>query len=85
MRGHPYEPVPAPRRQPPGSLALLRAARVKAAATGRHYVVPEDVKALALPVLGHRLILTPEAELREVTASAVLGEILAGMPVPQAA
>ncbi|WP_240972509.1 AAA family ATPase [Nonomuraea composti] len=70
---------------PRGSLALLRAARVKAAAAGRHYVVPEDVKALAVPVLAHRLILTPEAELREVTAAAALGEILAGMPVPQAA
>ncbi|WP_326638453.1 MoxR family ATPase [Nonomuraea fuscirosea] len=70
---------------PRGSLALLRAARVKAAAAGRHFVVPEDVKALAVPVLAHRLILTPEAELREVTAAAALGEILAGMPVPQAA
>ncbi|SEK92467.1 AAA family ATPase [Nonomuraea pusilla] len=70
---------------PRGSLALLRAARVKAAAAGRHYVVPEDVKALAVPVIAHRLILTPEAELRDVTAAAVLGEILAGTPVPQAA
>ncbi|SDH48504.1 AAA family ATPase [Nonomuraea jiangxiensis] len=70
---------------PRGSLALLRAARVKAAAVGRHFVVPEDVKALAVPVLAHRLILTPEAELREVTAATALGEILAGMPVPQAA
>ncbi|MFI7614662.1 AAA family ATPase [Nonomuraea terrae] len=70
---------------PRASLALLRAARVKAAAAGRHYVVPEDVKALAVPVLAHRLILTPEAELREITAAAVLGEIIAGTPVPQAA
>ncbi|WP_236051551.1 AAA family ATPase [Nonomuraea cypriaca] len=70
---------------PRGSLALLRAARVKAAAAGRHFVVPEDVKALAVPVLAHRLILSPEAELREITAAAVLGEVLAGMPVPQAA
>jgi MoxR-like ATPase len=70
---------------PRGSLALLRAARVKAAAAGRHYVVPEDVKALTVPVLAHRLIRTPEAELRDVTAANVLGELLAGMPVPQAA
>jgi MoxR-like ATPase len=48
-------------------------------------VVPEDVKALAVPVLAHRLIRTPEAELRDVTAANVLGELLAGMPVPQAA
>ena len=54
-------------------------------AAGRHFVVPEDVKALAVSVIAHRLILTPEAELREVTAANVLGELLAGMPVPQAA
>ncbi|MFG1943080.1 AAA family ATPase [Nonomuraea sp. NPDC048826] len=70
---------------PRGSLALLRAARVKAAAAGRHYVLPEDVKALAVPVLAHRLIRTPEAELRDVTAAGVLGDLLAGMPLPQAA
>ncbi|MEV0583280.1 MoxR family ATPase [Nonomuraea sp. NPDC050310] len=70
---------------PRASLALLRASRVKAAAAGRHYVIPEDVKALAVPVLAHRLILTPEAELRDRTAADVLGEILAGVPVPQAA
>ncbi|MEV4805157.1 MoxR family ATPase [Nonomuraea sp. NPDC049421] len=70
---------------PRGSLALLRAARVKAAAAGRHYVVPEDVKALAVPVLAHRLILTPEAELRDFTAATALTELLTTMPVPQAA
>lgn len=70
---------------PRASLALLRASRVRAAAAGRHYVVPEDVKALAVPVIAHRLILTADAELRERTAADVVGEILAGMPVPQAA
>ncbi|MBB3726374.1 MULTISPECIES: AAA family ATPase [Nonomuraea] len=70
---------------PRASLALLRASRVRAASTGRHYVVPEDVKALAVPVIAHRLILTPEAELRQRTAADVLGEVMAGMPVPQAA
>ncbi|GAA3466762.1 AAA family ATPase [Nonomuraea roseola] len=70
---------------PRASLALLRASRVRAASTGRHYVVPEDVKALAVPVIAHRLILTPEAELRRRTAADVLGEVMAGMPVPQAA
>ncbi|MDF5752337.1 MoxR family ATPase [Spongiactinospora sp. TRM90649] len=69
---------------PRASLALLRAARVRAAAAGRHYVVPEDVKALAVPVLAHRLVLSPEAELRERTAGDVVGEILAATPVPQA-
>jgi MoxR-like ATPase len=69
---------------PRASLALVRAARVRAAAAGRHYVVPEDIKALAVPVIAHRLMLTPEAELRERTAQDLVTEILAGMPVPQA-
>ncbi|MFI6480710.1 AAA family ATPase [Nonomuraea sp. NPDC050663] len=70
---------------PRASLALLRAARVKAAAAGRHFVIPEDIKALAVPVIAHRLLLTPDAELNDRTAPDVLGEILAGVPVPQAA
>ncbi|WP_455432758.1 AAA family ATPase [Streptosporangium soli] len=69
---------------PRASLALVRAAKVRAAAAGRHFVVPEDIKALAVAVLAHRLVLTPEAELRERTAEALVGEILAGIPVPQA-
>jgi MoxR-like ATPase len=69
---------------PRGSLALLAAARVRAMAAGRAYVVPEDVRALAGPVLAHRLLLTPEAELEGRTGAAVLAELLAGVPVPQA-
>ncbi|WP_340137751.1 MoxR family ATPase [Bailinhaonella thermotolerans] len=69
---------------PRASVALLRAARVRAVAAGRHYVVPEDVKALAAPVLAHRLLLTSEAELRGQTAAQVVGEVLAATPVPQA-
>ena len=59
-----------------GALALTRAARTWAAAHGRAYVTPDDVKALAEPVLAHRLILDPEAEFDGVTASAVIGQIL---------
>ncbi|OLT25826.1 hypothetical protein BJF79_43980 [Actinomadura sp. CNU-125] len=47
---------------------LLGAARVRAAAAGRSYVVPEDVKALAVPAVAHRLVVTPDAELRASTA-----------------
>ncbi len=68
---------------PRASLALLRASRVKAAAAGRHFVIPEDIKALAAPVLAHRLILTPEAELRDRTATAVIAETLMATPGPQ--
>jgi MoxR-like ATPase len=69
---------------PRGSVALLRAARVRALAAGRTYVVPEDVRALAVPVLAHRLMLTPDAELRGRRAGDVISEVLQRVPVPQA-
>ncbi len=70
---------------PRGSLALLRAGRATAAAQGRGYLLPEDVQALAGPVLAHRLILTPEAEVRGVTATQVVDQVLAEQPVPRTA
>jgi MoxR-like ATPase len=59
-----------------GALALLRASKTLAAASGRHYVVPDDVKALAEPVLAHRLILDPEAEFDGVTPSSIVSQLL---------
>ncbi|HZM78035.1 MAG TPA: MoxR family ATPase [Candidatus Limnocylindrales bacterium] len=70
---------------PRASLALLRAAQAWAACEGRAFVVPDDIKAVAEPVLAHRLLLTSEAELRRVRPRALLAEILAGVPVPVAA
>jgi MoxR-like ATPase len=70
---------------PRGSLALLRAAQAHAAAQGRNYVVPDDVKSLALAVLAHRVLLTAEAEVRGDQADEVLREVLAGVPVPTGA
>ncbi|WP_433336921.1 AAA family ATPase [Spirillospora sp. CA-294931] len=70
---------------PRASLALLRAARVRAAAAGRTFLIPEDVKALAVPVIAHRLIVTPDAELRGRTGADVVGEVLSTVPTPQAA
>jgi MoxR-like ATPase len=69
---------------PRGSVALLRAVRVWAAAQGRGYAVPEDVKALAPHVLAHRLLLTPEAQVRGRTAGEVISDVLGGVPVPVA-
>jgi MoxR-like ATPase len=66
-----------------GSLALVRAAKTWAASQGRHYVVPDDVKDLAGPVLAHRFILDPEAEFSGVTAMEVLGRIVADIAPPQ--
>ncbi|MBN9629238.1 MAG: MoxR family ATPase, partial [Actinobacteria bacterium] len=65
-----------------GALALVRAAKTLAASTGRYYVTPDDVKALAEPVLAHRLVLDPEAEFEGVTASSVVGQLLIEVPPP---
>jgi MoxR-like ATPase len=70
---------------PRGSLALLRAGRALAAADGRGFLVPEDVRSLAVPVLAHRLILTPEAEVRGLIAAQVVERVLADEAVPRAA
>ena len=59
-----------------GALALVRSAKTLAAASGRHYVVPDDVKSLAEPVLAHRLVLDPEAEFDGVTPSSIIGQLL---------
>jgi MoxR-like ATPase len=68
---------------PRAGLALLRAVRARAAAAGRSYAVPDDVKHLAGPVLAHRLLLTTDAELAGRTATGVVNEVLATVPVPQ--
>ena len=67
-----------------GALALIRAAKTHAAGRGRHYVVPDDVKALAEPVLAHRLILDAEAEFDGVTASNLVAQVLIETPPPSA-
>jgi len=68
---------------PRGATALLATSRAWAWLTGRDYVTPDDVKALARPTLRHRLQLRPEAELEGVTADGVLDGLLAGVPVPR--
>jgi MoxR-like ATPase len=67
---------------PRASLALLRAARASAAADGRDYVVPDDVKTLAPWVLGHRVIAAPEAEMSGRTTDDVIADLLEDVPVP---
>jgi MoxR-like ATPase len=67
---------------PRASLALYRAAQALAALRGRDYVLPDDIKYLALPALGHRLLLSSQSRLRRQTGEAVLEEVLAGVPVP---
>ena len=65
-----------------GALALIRSAKTLAAASGRHYVIPDDVKSLAEPVLAHRLLLDPEAEFDGVTTSGIVGQLLLETPPP---
>jgi MoxR-like ATPase len=68
---------------PRGATALMSAARAWAWLSGRDYVTPDDVKALARPALRHRVELRPEAELEGVTPDAVLDGVLGAVPVPR--
>jgi len=67
---------------PRSGISLLRLAKARALTEGRDFVVPEDVQALAQPVLGHRLILAPEARATGVTATEVVAEAIAGTAAP---
>lgn len=67
---------------PRGSLALYRTAQAKAAIAGRDYVLPDDIKALAIATMAHRVILGPGARLRDLNAEQVVEEILQGIPAP---
>jgi MoxR-like ATPase len=67
---------------PRATLALGRVARARAAAEGRTYVIPDDVKALADPVLAHRLVPTPEAQFQGMGSSEALKQVLATVAVP---
>jgi len=69
---------------PRGALALFRVGQAWSAMEGRDYVIPDDIKALAASTLAHRLIISPSARLKDVTGEAVMGEILATLPVPGA-
>jgi MoxR-like ATPase len=68
-----------------GSLALLRAAQAWAAADGRGYVTPNDIKAVAVPALAHRLLIDPEAEMLGVRADTLLEQVMREVPVPEIA
>jgi MoxR-like ATPase len=67
---------------PRASIALFRTSQAMAAMRGRNYVLPDDVKRVAGPVLVHRMILKPESRLRKVTAGAIVDEIIAEIAVP---
>jgi MoxR-like ATPase len=62
---------------------LLQGSKISAAMEGRDYVLPDDVKALAHPVLRHRLLLRPEAELDGLNPDAVVDRLLGSVEVPR--
>jgi MoxR-like ATPase len=67
---------------PRGSLALMRAGQGRAMLQGRDYVIPDDIKVLAPSALAHRLIMSPEARMRNGTATGVIEQVLREVPVP---
>jgi MoxR-like ATPase len=78
-RTHPHVLVGS---SPRGSLALMLLSRARAALAGRDYVIPEDVKQVAVPALAHRLTLRPEVWLRRVEPGTVIAEVLDQVPAP---
>lgn len=67
---------------PRGSLGLMKAGQALAALRGRNYVLPDDIKSLAIPVLAHRLVLKEEERLRGETPENILKKILSEVPIP---
>ncbi|MGH2816868.1 MAG: AAA family ATPase [Actinomycetota bacterium] len=67
---------------PRASLHLLRASRALAASRGRDYVVPDDIKDLAIPALAHRILLAPDAQMRGSVAEEVLEGLVGRVPIP---
>lgn len=67
---------------PRGSLALFRTGQALAAISGREFVLPDDIKALAVSVLAHRIIVSPTARLHELSDEKIVSEVLENLPVP---
>ncbi|MFW6022092.1 MAG: AAA family ATPase [Halanaerobiaceae bacterium] len=68
---------------PRGSVSLLRCSKACAAYNGRDYVIPEDIKRMAVPVLRHRVILKPELELEGIKPEQIINDILSKIEVPR--
>ncbi len=80
-RVHPHVMIGA---SPRGSLALLLVARAAAIIAGRDYVTPEDVKAVAVPALAHRITIKPELWMSNASGGSVVADVLASVPTPAA-
>jgi len=79
LRQHPDLSLgPGPR----GSIALLRGARAIAFLSGRDFVIPDDIKEIAVHSLSHRIRISPEAEMENITPESILEKVMTGIPVP---
>jgi MoxR-like ATPase len=67
---------------PRGSLALFRTAQTRAAILGREFVLPDDIKVMAVPTLAHRILVGSSARIRDVDARSIVQDILTSVPVP---
>jgi MoxR-like ATPase len=67
---------------PRASLALMKAAQALALSEGREFVMPEDVREMAVPVIAHRVVIEPQARFAGVTSAGLVEEILAKVPMP---
>lgn len=82
--------VAATRREPAlqlgastrAAIALIHGAQACALLAGRDYIIPEDVQHMAQPVLAHRLVLSPEARMKGVSAQSIVQRVLQNVPVP---
>jgi MoxR-like ATPase len=68
---------------PRGSLAVMKLAKARAFLNGRSFVIPDDVKAVAVPALGHRLVLKAEGWIRGRRPSSIVEDVLQSVPVPK--
>ena len=80
-RHHPQVVVGA---RPRAELDLVQLARARALLAGRDFVIPEDIKALAVPAVAHRISLRPEMWVRRIRSDDVLAELLRRLPAPRA-
>ena len=80
-RSHPSLQLGA---SPRGAIALVRAAQACAILAGRQYILPDDVRRMARSVLSHRLVLTPEARMKGISAESILSQLMDTLPVPGA-
>ena len=68
---------------PRASIAILKASKAFAAMNGRDFVTPEDIKQAAIPVLQHRVIVTPEREMEGVTSKQIIKQIIEAVEIPR--